>query len=415
MREHFIPVRKSDIAAALLAEPRLADDAQHEAFRQLCRLLGSVFHYEHFEELERLKDAYFYFSPEVAGQREGEAPGEAAYRELVDGLVAVLVRANFTEIAREEVDRAHRERAILPVEVHTPTEDYRDIRFFRRGRHREKVELREWFGLHRRTLEVEVYDHVVLVAAVKPPSELAAPPPRKRRRRPRRLRGGAVLIKYFRDIASADLNTLLPDVRVIMNPRDMWLLGVPALVGGIPLLLKLVPTVALLLLLVGIRFGYEGAREDDDFKQALAVMTGLIALGSFVFQQWIKYKHQALRYQLEINDNIYFRNLNNNAGIFDYLIGAAEEQEYKEALLAYFFLMGEPLDERALDTRIEAWLDEHFKLKVDFEVKDGLAKLERLGLLTRNGATLSVPPLSEALARLDRRWDGLFRFSEAAE
>jgi hypothetical protein len=137
--------------------------------------------------------------------------------------------------------------------------------------------------------------------------------------------------------------------------------------------------------------------------------------GSFVFQQWIKYKHQALRYQLEINDNIYFRNQNNNAGIFDYLIGAAEEQEYKEALLAYFFLMGEPLDERALDARIEAWLDAHFDLKVDFDVKDGLAKLERLGLLTRNDATLSVAPLSEALARLDRRWDGLFRFSEAAE
>ena len=41
---------------------------------------------------------------------------------------------------------------------------------------------------------------------------------------------------------------------------------------------------------------------------------------------------------MELTDNIYHRNINNNSGIFDYLIGAAEEQECKEAFLAYHFL-----------------------------------------------------------------------------
>jgi hypothetical protein len=39
-------------------------------------------------------------------------------------------------------------------------------------------------------------------------------------------------------------------------------------------------------------------------------------------------------------------------------------------------------------------------------VDDGVAKLERLGLLVRNAGLLSVPPLNEALAQLDRLWDG---------
>ena len=67
-------------------------------------------------------------------------------------------------------------------------------------------------------------------------------------------------------------------------------------------------------------------------------MSGLVALGGFVMRQWLKYQRQSLKYQQELTDNIYFRNLNNNAGMFDYIIGAAEEQECKEAFLAYYFL-----------------------------------------------------------------------------
>ena len=55
-------------------------------------------------------------------------------------------------------------------------------------------------------------------------------------------------------------------------------------------------------------------------------------------RQWLKYQRQSLMYQKELTDNIYFRNVNNNAGIFDSIIGAAEEQECKEAFLAYYFL-----------------------------------------------------------------------------
>jgi hypothetical protein len=191
-----------------------------------------------------------------------------------------------------------------------------------------------------------------------------------------KFRNGGVIIKYFRDIASADLNTLLPNVRVVMSMRQM-VPRLPALVGGVPILLKLAPVLTVLAVLVGIRPGAAG-EDHETFKQSIAVMSGILALGGFVTHQWLKYQRQALRYQLDITDNLYFRNLNNNAGLFDAVIGAAEDQECKEA--SCLFLPARRADVASEVRRPHrAWLRRQFSCDVDFEVDDGIAKLERFG------------------------------------
>ncbi len=135
-----------------------------------------------------------------------------------------------------------------------------------------------------------------------------------------------------------------------------------------------------------------------------------MALGGFVMRQWVKYQRQSLKYQIELNDNVYYRNINNNAGIFDYIIGAAEEQECKEAFLAYYFLHTAPAPPTAdeLDGRIEAWLRDTFGVDLDFEVDDALAKLERLGLLSAM-ASGSLSHLSMRRSPTSPRVGQLFR------
>jgi hypothetical protein len=405
-RDHFIPARKIDVLNAVIAHGMLESEPEREQFRQLCKLLGAIYHYQYFDQLERLRNDYFYFSPDTDGQaRFDSATVERAYGDLIDALTKVLHGANFVEVPHEEIERAHREHGIVRVNIKAPLEDYREVRFFRRGHHKETVEVSEWLGFRKRSVEFGVYDDVVLLVTMK-----TAGAGKKRGPKPK-VRPGAVLLKYFRDIASADLHALFPDVRVVMGLRDRLMLGVPALIGGIPILLKLASTLTVLFLVAGFYLGLASAVRDDEMAGALAAVSGLIALGGFIVSQWVRFQRQSLLHQKILSDNVYYRNVNNNAGIFDYVIGEAEEQECKEAFLAYYFLLkdGAPTED-ALDQRIEAWLNKTFGADVDFECDDALAKLERLGLLKRDGDKLSVPPLGEALIRLDRIWDNFFPF-----
>ena len=408
-REHFISVRKVDVLDALMNHGALDAASDREKFRQFCRLLGAIYHYEYHDQLERLHDNYFYFDPDSTGHARADAATiQRAYPDLVGALVEVLHDANFVEVSREEIERSHREDSIVRIKIHAPVENYRDVRFFRRGHHRETVLIDAWYGFRKREAEFKVYDDVVMLVTVK--ENVPAAASGKKNPYKSKLRPGAVLLKYFRNIASADLNALFPDVRVVMSWRDQLVLGVPALIGGVPILLKLASTATVLFLIAGFYLGFSSSVRDEEWAGALAAISGLAALGGFAVTQWMKFQRQTLIHQKALSDNVYYRNVNNNAGIFDTLIGEAEEQECKEAFLAYYFLLqSNGIDTHdALDRHVEAWLKQTFDVDVDFESNDALEKLERHGLLTRDGELLAVLPLDPALARLDRVWNDFF-------
>ncbi|HML06507.1 MAG TPA: TMEM143 family protein [Xanthobacteraceae bacterium] len=408
--DRFVPIRKSDILGALIKQQAFADDAEREKFHLLCDMLASIYHYEYFATLERLRNDYYYFNPEIVPHAAiDEASIARSYADLVQTLDALLKDANFIELPHAEIGDAHRRRTVLRVEVKAPLADFREVRFYRRGRHVEPFEVAEWFGLRRRKIEAEVFDDVVMLAAMKSQAEIGSRREVKALER-RKMRPGSVLLKCFRNIASGDLNALFPNVRVVMSNADKLFLGVPALAGGIPILINVYTTVTVLFLVLGFYLGVSAAVEDKDMKTALAALSGLVALGGFVLRQWVKYQRRSLKYRIELIDNIYYRNVNNNAGVFDYVIGVAEEQECKSAFLAYHFLRAAPAPPTAdeLAGRIDAWLGATFGVDADFKLGAAPAKLEQLGLLKRQGERLSVAPLDPALAQLHRVWDDFF-------
>ncbi len=417
-RDRFIPLRKSDIVGGLAADGSL-DDAQQASFRQFARMMGAIFHYRYFEELDRLREAYFYFDPVVDPNVHCSANDlDAAYRTLSEEFVRVVTEANFIEVSHDEIARAFGEHALVRVKIKAPVGDYRDVRMFRRGHHQETIDVPVWFGLRRRPLEVEVYDDVVLMVATKPDG-VAPAEPRKvlasARRGRHKIRSGAVLFKYFRHIARGDLEALFPNVRVVMSLFDRFALGVPAIVGGVPILLKLASTMTVLFVVAGFYLGLSGTIHDNDTEQALAALSGLFALGAFVFRQWGNFHRQSLIHQKQLTDNIYYRNVNNNSGIFNYIIGEAEEQDWKEALLAYYGLLTAtaPLARAALGARIEELLARAFGVRIAFEVDGALARLKDLDLLCETGGCFSAPPLADALARLEMDWTRLLRQQSA--
>ena len=324
----------------------------------------------------------------------------------------MLTEANFVEIAHDEIMRAFTEHARVRVKIKVSVEDYRDVRMFRRGHHTETIDVPIWLGLRKRKLDVVVYDDVVLMVATRPGGITPSEARRLARMKGggQKIRSGAVLFKYFRHIARGDLESLFPNVRVVMSLTDHLTLGVPALVGGVPILLKLASTLTVLFVVAGFYLGLSGTIRDNDTEQALAALSGLFALGAFLLRQWGNFHRQSLIHQKQLTDNVYYRNINNNSGIFTYLIGEAEDQDWKEALLAYYGLLtaSGPLSREALEARVEDLLARLFGVAADFEIGAALARLKSLDLVSESGGLLSVLPLRDALARLAREWQQFF-------
>ena len=411
-RDRVIPLRKSDIIDGLIAEGRL-DEADQARFRQLVRMLGAILHYEYLEELDRLRETYFYFDPEIDPHEFGSAKDlDAAYQQLNDEFVRVLTDANFIEVSHDEITKAFAEGARVRVKIKAPVEDYRDVRMFRRGHHMETIKVPAWFGLRERPLEVMAYDDVVLMVATKPDGMNTGDVRRallSARRGGQKVRSGAVLFKYFRHIARADLKALFPNVRVVRSLMDHLTLGVPAVLGGVPILIKLASTMTVLFLVAGFYLGLSGTIHDNDMDQALAALTGLLALGAFLLRQWGNFHRQSLIHQKQLTDNVYYRNVNNNSGIFTYLIGEAEDQDWKEVLLGYYGLLTEagPVTREGLDGRVEELLARAIGVAADFDVDHALSRLQEYDLVIETNDGLMAAPLSDALARLDREWKGL--------
>ncbi|MQX36041.1 TMEM143 family protein [Roseospira navarrensis] len=417
----FIAVPQTALVARLrdtILEPVPAGERAwtDHTFSEVCRLLGLLFRIEGRECLRCLRDDYHAFNPDLpagaAGWREDRG---AAYDRLKARLSGLLIQANFAPVDPDRLAEAERRAAEVDAEVRVPTHHYADVAFFARGRRQAVARSRRLFGLAERIRPAVRLRHVVVLIRFhesiasrrrRLPVGLAVTPGG---RPPDRVFEGKVVIKLFTDVAEGDLNMLYPGARAVMRLRDKLLLGVPAVAGGVPVLMNILPALSVLFVVAAAWLGLtaQGSVAQADLAKALAAMSALAGLGGFLMRQWIKFERQVLKYQMILTDNLYYRNVCNNAAVFDYLLGTAEDQEFKEAVIAYTLLRGatEPMDAAALAAAAEAWLDRTLAARVRFDIDDALGKLDRLGLLTRAAdGTLSVPPLAEALARLRAIW-----------
>ena len=101
-------------------------------------------------------------------------------------------------------------------------------------------------------------------------------------------------------------------------------------------------------------------------------------------KSYMSYRTTKEKYLAHVSKDLYFKGQANNGAVLNVVTDLSEEQEVKEALLAYCFLWVESAkkyDQTALDNRVENWLKDAFGVDVDFEVDDAIGKLEDLNLL----------------------------------
>jgi len=394
----FIPYRKQDVVEMLLSDQRL-DKNQREDFRTLAELLQGIYHFEYHSKLERLKNSYAPLNPDRDTRILPDLE-ETATSDLSEQLELILNKANYELLTREQLERAFTQSSLFKLRLHVDFEDFSEVLVFTRGEHIRQEEVSSWFGLRRKTVEFVNFDRVVLYLQYRAqgrPDGSAAP-------------AGSVILKLFQNVPRADMEMLFPNTRLGMRTVDKLVIGVPAVAGGVAMFTtKAGASLLLLGALLGYWLGLRSEPAQLNHATMLALLAGVGALGSFLWKQFSNFKNRKISFMKSLTENLYFKSLDNNAGVFHRLVDDAEEEECKEALIAYYFLLTRAAinGSRQLDQQVEHWFQQQWDCRLDFEVGDALAKLVELELIDRRD-TLQAVSLEHSIGILRQRWDSYF-------
>ena len=356
-REHFIPVRPTELVN-LLADSDLLKPCEQDAFRQLCGHLQSTFHVESNRWLRQLQNTYAIVNPDADTEplsQPNEEQRDEAIACVFEDFVELLRRANFRQLTGTEIRAAIGCASTLGVRLNVDLDQFERLAVFARGEVAVTYRKQEWKRFWWRPVkhDIPMYQRLVVLFRFK-----SEPEGEDEVR--------AAYIRLFKNVPHQDIDMLLPGGEVRMSMMDRGKILLPTLSGlG-------VATFKLSLLFVAGIYG-------------LLKVVGL--LGSAIGSGWKSvngYWKTKNRYELSLTKNLYYQNLDNNAGVLLRLATEAERQELRETILGYFVLLSgrKEFTAETLDARAEAIL-RNVGLEVDFEVQDALNKLSRLSLCQR--------------------------------
>ena len=223
-------------------------------------------------------------------------------------------------------------------------------------------------------------------------------------------------LKIFKDVPCTGLEYLLPDGKIRMSNFDKSFLASSVLLGATA---------------VSLRYAGILSNLKLDWTWIGLGLAGLIGA-----QGWVGYKNKRNQYLVNLSRTIYFKMVSNNRGVITLLTDRAQDEEFKEALLAYIFLLSPPNrrgipgvaytdakpqfdTSETLKLRIEAWLVEKYGFdNISFDMDNALDVLASTGLLVQHpNGTLSVASLREALEIIPEpsyQWETLGALRDSA-
>ncbi len=429
-REAFIPYRRSDLIDLCIEDGQL-DGKRGQQFRDFCEILGAYYHFKTQKTLEELKRSFSPFDPDADTiERTPLSPEQCDEMEgrLIQAFESILKCANYRRLTDEELQASFEDESLIPLKTRVDFDDYERIIFYYRGDNFEKVTVKRWF----RTVEKDV-DNLQRVALLFKFKDKHYFEEKGTKLEEQNFVPGKMYIYLYKNVPRPDLELLFPNVKVSMNLIDRLLFIIPAIGGAVPILIKVLPS---LLLIVGILLlltvGEESAStfanvKGEDAQNIMPVLVGVlsvgITLGGFAVKQYTSYKNKRLKFLKQVTDTLFFKNLVTNRGVLYTLVDAAEEEECKEIILVYYHLLTaeRPLTSIQLDDRIETWMDTKFQTRIDFDIQKTLKNLAALhapmqgqtrSLLTVDAqGVCHVPPIDEAKTIIDHVWDNIFQYA----
>ena len=405
--EHFIPIDKDILLQQQIIDGNF-DENQAKELTKLFEILEQYFHYEGFNFNKIIKRNYVFFDPDKSEEEKASFHQKPNLLEFKDNLDAVLAWGNYNQLDNKIVQDALANDDLIGLQLKINFNYFKEYKVYFRGieNHSETVKHRFFW---KKEKEFETYQRVIIYIEYQDKSyfkeknidtsKLSFEP-------------SSILLKTFKNVPKNDIETIFPNAEPIMSLKNKLMLWIPAIGGGVPLITaKVVPPI------MAIYAAYKTG-ELINFGEIQKPLTqGLIALaliGAYLFRQYKRFFHKKVEFSRMLSESLYFRNIANNSGVFPTLIDAAEEEELKETILAYTFLLRSPdlLNSQELDERIERWFKDTYQKEIDFDVEDALYKLQRLGISIEKNGKYGVVPISDALEKVDEIWDNIFTYNK---
>jgi len=361
--DHFIPLTTHQLTLALRQSGL---SAQH---MDIIHKLHQILSFEYYQKLRALKKLYLPFDPDQ--QLAIQPMLHADPTRCIDAVRQLLVAANFAELNQSQIEFALQKTSPYGLDIHIDFSVFSDVILFYQGKSHQQIHIRDWKKLFigRKTLEIIRYRRLFLILRYR--NDTTHP---------------GIQLKLFKDILRPDLEMLFPECKIRMKVFDKIKLAITG--GG--------GTVGGLFATIG------------KISAAISPWTISLAIGGFAMLLWRQVSKifiQKTRYMATLARNLYFHNLDNNAGALNYLVDLARQQEIREIMLAYGILNLQAIqDIQQLDSACEQWLEQHFKRQTDFDIHDAVKKLRRYALLLDTSDRLLCKPPEQLVKQLDRRW-----------
>ncbi len=366
-RGHFIPIDRRALVA-MLRQLEPLNDRDSAQFESVIALIEQRIHAEFQSRVRRLCDIYARFDPDVDVMplpQADTATRERQAAEVFVGMGYLLEKANFRRLDRSDVQQAVRAMGALGASLAVDIEAFSRLDVYARGHHVDTRQRRRWQNWFRReVLHVPLYKRLAVVFR-----------PHDDHRLPGQFNADTIYMRYFKNIPEMDVDMVLPGTRVKMSTLDHAMIAMPTFTGLFVTGLKIVKG-ALLVAAVG-------------FYGLLAYVGLVIGTLGYGYRSFFGYVRTREKYQLNLTQSLYYQNLDNNLGVIYRSAAEAEDQEFREAVTAYYLLWRragtEGWSQEELDRQAEVVLREHVRSDVDFEVTDAIEKLRSWGLLEVRG------------------------------
>jgi hypothetical protein len=386
-RERSIPIRPGDLTRLLLAEPGLSAE-ERTGLSQLLKLIGSVYHYQFYTWQNDLKDLYAPIDPDsdcVSIRNASTLRTAGAHSAFLGPFEAALVRANYVPLERPVIEKAISEPNELGLDYVPDLGLFEHLRVYVRGHGRVTRVIRNtgtWF--RKKIVHYDAYRRVVIALKYK---DVGATD--------EYVRSDVLYLRMFKDVPYVEMDMHFPEhgTKIRMRWIDKLQISLPIMTG--------LPTLAAKVLL------------EATFSPAFLAVV-LFAPISAGVRSFFGYRTARRHYLHKMIRHLYYLTLANNGSVINRLIDSAEEEEFKEAVLAYYVLWrggndSQPWDEARLDSEVERFLMTKTGCELDFEIGDALNKLFRLHLVNRdNQNSLVAVPIDRAVTILTRHWDDCF-------